>query len=251
MPQNPFASEIAAQAYATGRPDYSDFVSMIALKLTGITERVPVALDIGSGTGISTLALVPLAHEVIAIEPSPAMLELAADHQAVEYRLGSAEDLPVETATCDLLGVGSALHWFDQTRFLHEATRVATPGAWLIVHDHGFTAEMEGNPDFIQWFRDVYLDRYPPPPRDRSWRPPDDLGEWMHVGMERYSHPVPFGVGDLASYLITQSNLQAVIHSGEQTADELRAWLIAETDQFFGSTTESFTFAGYVAAHRR
>lgn len=69
--------------------------------------------------------------------------------------------------------------------------------------------------------------------------------------MERYSHPVPFEVGDLASYLITQSNLQAAIQSGEQAADKLRAWLIAETDQFFGSTTESFTFAGYVAAHRR
>lgn len=251
MPQNLFATEMAAEAYAAGRPDYSAFVSEIALKLTGLNEKVPVALDIGSGTGISTLALVPLADEVIAVEPSPAMLKLATSHHSVEYRLGSAEDLPVETGSCDLLGVGSALHWFDQTRFLKEADRVSTPGAWLIVHDHGLTAEMEGNADFTRWFRDVYLDRFPPPPRDRSWKPPDNLGEWMHVGMERYSHPVPFEVGDLASYLITQSNLQAVIQSGEQTADKLQAWLIAETDQFFGNTTESFIFAGYVATHRR
>lgn len=195
--------------------------------------------------------LVPLAEKVIAVEPSPAMLKHATDHPSVEYRLGTAEDLPVETETCDLLGVGSALHWFDQTRFLKEADRVATPGAWLIVHDHGFTAEMEGNPDFTQWFREVYLNRYPPPPRDRTWKPPDNLGEWTHMGMERYSHPVPFEVADLASYLITQSNLQAVIQRGEQTAHKLQAWLTAETEQFFSSTTESFVFAGYVAAHRR
>lgn len=251
MSQNPFATAMAAEAYAAGRPDYSAFVSEIALKLTGLTEKVPVALDIGAGTGISTLALVPLANEVIAIESSPAMLKLATDHPSVEYRIGRAEDLPVETGTCDLLGVGSALHWFDQSRFLKESTRVATPGAWLLVHDHGFTTEMEGNADFTQWFGDVYLERYPPPPRDRSWKPPDNIGEWTHVGMERYSHPVPFEVSGLASYLITQSNLQAVIQSGEQTADELRAWLIAETNQFFSSTSESFIFAGYVAAHRR
>lgn len=39
MPQNLFATEMAAEAYAAGRPDYSAFVSEIALKLTGLNEK--------------------------------------------------------------------------------------------------------------------------------------------------------------------------------------------------------------------
>ena len=95
------------------------------------------------GTGISTRALSSLADVVIGVEPSTAMLDQAWAAANVTYRVGSAEDLPVEDASCDLISVGSALHWFDQARFLSEATRVATAEAWLVVHDHWFAGQMQ------------------------------------------------------------------------------------------------------------
>lgn len=138
MSPNPFAGETAAHLYTTGRPDYSRVVSEIIRRLADITQPVSRAVDVGSGTGISTMALAPLAHAVIGVEPSPAMVEHAREASNVEYRLGSAERLPLGDGSCDLIGVGSALHWFDRERFLGEASRIARQGACLIIHDHWF-----------------------------------------------------------------------------------------------------------------
>lgn len=152
----------------------------------------------------------------------------------------------------DLIAVGSALHWFDQTRFLAEASRVATPGAWLVIYDHWFTGEMQDRPEFGTWTRDVYLRAYPAPPRDRSWQPPADLGHWRHVAWRQYDHPVDFTIDEMASYLLTQSNLQTVIERGDQTEDELRTRLRTEIAPLFNrNRSRTFLFGGFVACHRR
>lgn len=252
MPPNPFATETAARIYAAGRPDYSDRVTGIIQELLGNEVRFRRAVDVGSGTGISTMALALLAEEVIGVEASPAMVEHARSAPNVTYRLGAAEDMPLEEGSCDLIGVGSAVHWFDQERFLTEAERVAASNAWLVVHDHWFTAQMRDVEDFSGWFRETYLNRYPPPPRDRWWRPPDDLGSWRHTAMERYQQQVSLDPTGLANYLLTQSNLQTVMERDDESEDVLRAWLIAETADFFPDGREvDFTFGGFVACHSR
>lgn len=251
MPSHPFATETAARIYAVGRPDYSSLVTDIIRGLAHIAQPVPCAVDVGSGTGISTMALAPLAETVIGVEPSPAMLEHARQRQNVEYRLGSAEHLPAADHSCDLIGVGSALHWFARESFLSEASRVARPGAWLVIHDHWFMGQIEGNEEFGEWVRNVYLDKYPSPPRDRSWRPPNDLGMWRHVAWEQYEHRIQFDQDELAAYLLTQSNLQAVIERGDDTVESLRAWLRSQTGRFFADRRPpTFLFGGFVACHR-
>lgn len=252
MPANPFTSDAAARLYAEGRPDYSQLVADLIRGITGIESPVGFAVDVGSGTGISTMAIAALAESVVGVEPSRAMVELAILADNVSYRLGSAEELPIEDQSCDLISVGSALHWFDQERFLAEASRVAKPDAWLVVYDHWFSGGMEGHDEFGQWARDVYLSKYPSPPRNRSWRPPDDLGDWRHIGWESYDHPVPFSTDQLSTYLLTQSNLQTVIERGDQTEQELRSWLIDELAPFFADDPAAvFMFGGFVACHRR
>lgn len=252
MPANPFASDVAASLYAEGRPDYSHLVCDIIRRITGIESPVEFAVDVGSGTGISTMAISPLAEAVVGVEPSQAMLELAMPADNVSYRLGSAEQLPVEDTSCDLISVGSALHWFDQGRFLAEASRVAKQDAWLVVYDHWFTGRMQDQDEFAQWAGDVYLPTYPSPPRDRSWRPPDDLGDWRHRGWESYDHPVQYSANQLATYLLTQSNLQTMIEHGDKTEGQLRSWLMDQLASFFADDPSGvFMFGGFVACHRR
>jgi ubiquinone/menaquinone biosynthesis C-methylase UbiE len=148
MPSNPFASDVAARLYTEGRPDYSRLAAGIIRRITGIESPVECAVDVGSGTGISTMAIASLAETVVGIEPSKAMLERAIPADNVSYHIGSAEQLPVEDQSCDLLSVGSALHWFDQERFLAEASRVAKPEAWLVIYDHWFTGRMQDHDGF-------------------------------------------------------------------------------------------------------
>jgi SAM-dependent methyltransferase len=248
---NPFGTETAARLYAAGRPTYSALVTPIIRRLTGITEPVHRAVDVASGTGISTMAIAPLAITVFGVEPSEAMRARAAPARNVTYLSGTAEDLPLEDGSCDLIAVGSALHWFDRERFLAEASRVAAPATWLVVHNHWFNGAADGVAGFADWTDGVYGSRYPVPPRDRSWMPPDDLGDWRHVGWETYDHPVSFTADRLVAYLLTQSNLTSVMAVGDETEDGLRSWLAHQLAPFFVDTAvRVFSFGGYVAVHR-
>lgn len=250
MPTNPFTTDVTARLYAKARPDYANLARNIIKRLTGIGELVEHAIDVGFGTGISTKAIAPLAKRITGIEPSAEMLKYAISLPKVEYLVGKAEDLPIDETSCDLICVGSALHWFDRSRFLAEASRVARQGAWLVVLDHWFAGEMEGHQDFAAWGREIYLSRFPAPHRDRSWRPPEDLGDWKHVGWERYDDPVSMTRNALTDYLLTQSNLQVVIERGDHTEEELRTWVYEELTPFFeGDERATFMFGGFVACH--
>ncbi|MCP4308342.1 MAG: class I SAM-dependent methyltransferase, partial [bacterium] len=242
MVANPFDTERSASLYAAGRPDYSDLASGIIRRLAGIEGRVQSAVDIGCGIGISAKALAPLAAHVVGIEPSKSMLDQAMPMSNVVYRIGSAEEIPLPDQSCDLIAVGSALHWFDQDGFLSEAARIGRDGAVLVVLDHWFTGRMDTNERFGEWMTKVYLATFPPPPRNRAWKPPSDLGDWLHTGWERYETVIPLSSDQFADYLLTQSNMQVAVARGDNDEGELRQWLVAETAQFFDEPVGSFVF---------
>lgn len=91
-------------------------------------------LDVGCGTGALTEALLGEAVPVsiVAIDPSENFLELAAARigdPRVTFRLGHAEALPVETASCDAVGSALMLNFVpDRARALAEMRRALRPG---------------------------------------------------------------------------------------------------------------------------
>ncbi|MCY3607444.1 MAG: class I SAM-dependent methyltransferase [Acidimicrobiaceae bacterium] len=95
-----------------------------------------LAVDVGSGTGIATrqLALALPEWRTVGIEPGEAMRAQAVSDSrdsAVEFRVGTAEDLPLEDASAGLVTAAQALHWFDHARFYAEARRVLAPGGLI------------------------------------------------------------------------------------------------------------------------
>lgn len=50
-------------------------------------------------------------------------------------RVGKAEELPLPDGCVDLLTVATAVHWFDQSKFLAEASRVLKPGGCMALVD--------------------------------------------------------------------------------------------------------------------
>ncbi len=95
-----------------------------------------VAADVGSGTGIATRQLAAaLPHwQIVGIEPGEGMRAQAGNDSrgtAIEFRVGSAEDVPMEEASAGLVVAAQALHWFDHARFYAEAQRVLAPGGLI------------------------------------------------------------------------------------------------------------------------
>ena len=120
-----------AVTYAQGRPDYPR-------QLTGwLTEALHIdaqatVIDLGAGTGKFTRLLSTLAPTLIAVEPVAAMgaqlRKLLPDVRLVN---GTAESIPLESASADAVVCAQAFHWFSTEAALAEIHRVLKPDGHL------------------------------------------------------------------------------------------------------------------------
>jgi SAM-dependent methyltransferase len=107
-------------------------------------------LELGAGTGILTRLLVARAAHVTAVEPDDRMhAVLVASGVEADIRVGHAEELPVETASYDVVIAASAWHWVDEARAIPEVARVLRPGGRLSLTWNGVDRS-------IDWMRSLW-----------------------------------------------------------------------------------------------
>lgn len=125
-----------APYYHASRPDYPDSFLSLLQEEYAISTNTVVA-DIGSGTGKSSLPFLQLGSTVYAIEPNDAMraeAEKHLHHYPNFISMGnSAEATSLPDHSIDLICVGQALHWFDFNKTKQEFSRIAKPGAYIVV----------------------------------------------------------------------------------------------------------------------
>ena len=242
---NYFAYPTAAERYANGRP----FFHPLAIKKIGTicceSGRIDRALDVGCGTGQSTLALLELADEIVGLVNSAEMLSYAVRHAQVRYVEARAEQMPFDNKSYGLITVGGAFHWFDCREFMLEAGRVTRPGGWLVVYNDGFTGRMHSNEHFQKWNREQYLVRYPTPPRNNQFLTDADAltHGFVPSGFDQFAHDVQFTPDQLVGYLLTQTNVIAAVEAGREDWQSVANWLLASVQPLFAGTYESFLFS--------
>ena len=86
----------------------------------------------GAGTGKLTTRLVERGLDVVAVDPIPDMLEvLRTSLPETRALLGTAEEIPLEDNSVDVVLVAQAWHWMDADRAIPEVARVLRPGGRL------------------------------------------------------------------------------------------------------------------------
>jgi SAM-dependent methyltransferase len=244
---NFFSPKSAAERYSKGRPYFHPIVIERIKKFLSLDEPLSRALDVGCGTGLSTVALKEIAREVVGVDAASEMIALADSGPRIEYMVASAEKLPFAENEFEMVTLSSAFHWLDKEKFLKEAARVLRPGGWLVVYDNYVSGQMEENQGFQTWYREDYLKKYPPPPRTwPAFTAEDSARANFHLlGKEHYQNSLSFSVGQMVDYLLSHSNVIAAVECGSQEIGDVRRWLTESIEPLFAGRKEgNFLFNG-------
>jgi SAM-dependent methyltransferase len=130
-------------AYRDWAPTYDDpsngLFAIDAPVLATMLEGLPAgrALDAACGTGRLTELLVERGDDVVGVDQSPEMLDVARDRfPDATFHVGDMRQLPLEDASVDLAISGLAFaHLPDLAPAFAELARVLRPGGHLVVSD--------------------------------------------------------------------------------------------------------------------
>ncbi|KAL3857016.1 hypothetical protein ACJMK2_011718 [Sinanodonta woodiana] len=132
------------KAYALYRPTYPESVYDAILKYchqsSGLGETaLDLAVDVGCGSGQSTLPLGKYFKKVIGLDISQEQIKYAPTNMSnVSFQVGPSEDLSfLKNDTVDLITVAQALHWMDLDKFYSELQRTLKPGGVFVAYGYG------------------------------------------------------------------------------------------------------------------
>jgi SAM-dependent methyltransferase len=184
-------------AYERGRPSWPrDGVAWL------IGQRPARVLDLGAGTGKLTRVVAALGHEVVAVEPDPAMLaRLRRLLPGIDARAGSAEAIPLAAASVDVVVCGQAFHWFQPDQALPEMHRVLRPRGRLAVTYN----ERVGDAEWVARLA-AMVEGEPTPRRDAAIHTLNHAQPWFGRPTRRvFSHRQRVGIDTLMAELASRS----------------------------------------------
>jgi SAM-dependent methyltransferase len=138
----------------------------------------PDVVDIGAGTGLSTMIWAGVAAQVTAVEPGADMRAVLASKIARQLAgptrfmvtSGTAEATGLPDESADIATASTAMHWFDAARALPEIARVLRPGGVLAAYRPVWPPRIDPELDATFARFDDLLTRTE---TERGLRPPD------------------------------------------------------------------------------
>jgi SAM-dependent methyltransferase len=120
---------VSPDAYGRFMGRYAKPLAEVFQAFAGVREGDKV-LDVGCGPGALTAHLLSLGAVVTAIDPSPPFVDAIRDRfPGVDVRLGTAEELPYDTAAFDAALAQLVVHFMtDPVGAIRQMMRVTRPG---------------------------------------------------------------------------------------------------------------------------
>ncbi len=124
--------KITAYHYAAYRPALHEGILAEFLEPISLFE---MGLDIGSGTGHSSIALAKYCSKVYGIEPSAFMMKKSLDHDQVTYQLYNKSTIDFEDDYFDVTTFAGSLYYAKSQLLVNELIRVSKNQSIVLVYD--------------------------------------------------------------------------------------------------------------------
>lgn len=113
-----------ADVYENARPKLPSFPVEIATRY--LNKKPSLVVDLGCGTGLSTLAWADFSDKVIGIEPSEDMLKIAKNKTSenVEFLKGFSHNTGLLSESVDVVACSQSFHWMNPQETLKEIDRI-------------------------------------------------------------------------------------------------------------------------------
>jgi SAM-dependent methyltransferase len=248
-----FAHDRVAVGYRSARPFLHREVFALVRERIGPAVPLRRALDVGCGTGMSSIALVDLAPEVVGFDASAEMLRHARPAPGLRYVAALAEALPFRDGSFDLIVACGSIDWVDRAVFVPRAKALLKGGGCLVsldFGDQGRSGEVSG---LARWYDEVFQRAYPrPPARD----PLVTMEEGARAGLTGPDHHTfslrcSFTASQYSDFLMTESNVIAAVEYGAKTVAQVRDGLEADLAPLFGGEARAVEFGGYIQVLRK
>jgi SAM-dependent methyltransferase len=245
---NVYQSARLARGYAYDRPPvHREIVAKLREHLQ-LTRRLPRALDIGCGAGLSTAALEAVAEYVIGIEPMAPMLQYrAAVTPTAQFAVACAEQLPFAAESFDLLAAAGSLNYANPATFLPEAKRVLNRHGIFAIYDFSAGRRLRDDPRLEHWYA-AFQERYPAPPGYAL-----DVRALPYVlyglrlcGYHELEIAVPLTFPTYLRYVLSETCVEQAIASGQSEA-EIEAWCHTTLSGILGNNPTDVLFDAYIA----
>jgi SAM-dependent methyltransferase len=242
-----FGTSQVAKGYAKNRPYFHPEVIRKIKNFISIDRKIRKALDVGCGAGLSTLALLEIADKVTGVDSSEAMVGSAIEHEDIQYFNYPAENLPFDEEF-GLITLAGAINWVDRTKFFAEAKKILPQGGYVVVYDNTILGIMKENDGFKIWYDNVYLKKYPKPPRNESPITGEEAVQYgfEFVRSENYTNEVQFTLESFINYIFTQSNITTALQNGAEDAECIQKWFVSSLSSFYQSQKRTLLFGGYI-----
>ncbi|WP_411344297.1 class I SAM-dependent methyltransferase [Paenibacillus sp. WLX1005] len=126
--------------YDQNRPHTPSLV--VDLLSNYLQKRPQLVVDVGCGTGLSTLAWEGRARQIIGVEPNADMLgkarqklALLPEGRQMSFEHGYSNELPVQTGSADIVTCSQSFHWMEPISTLQEIHRVLAEGGIFAAYD--------------------------------------------------------------------------------------------------------------------
>lgn len=221
-----FTETDAGKRYATYRPKVHH-VALQWLQQAIPGRRFSRAIDVACGTGDSTFPLLQIADEVLGVDSSDEMLDIARQN-GLNVLNGDYSNLQAH-GKFDLISTCMAFHWFDAEAAISSYKAASNQDAIWLIYNFGFGGHSTSD-EFNQWFHRSYLKSYPSPPRGKSSDiKPDAEPELQLLARDNGWIPLEFSKENLLGYLSTQSNIEEQIRQGKKLG-EIRETVLSQLE---------------------